>query len=214
MGFLLVAGMIGSIVASGYTVKKEIECGSIDSIMKPTYKNGYNFEERRNIRDNFGLILKRSNIKYNKSTKRPTEYAPNPCIAYLRKQGYKEEETSYFKELYDKKYEEEIKEHNDEIKDKHTKFQEIVDNAEDTRYYTFRIHNMRDHMDRDIEHRAEILLQNKLWRSLVDNYTHYRDNHERVEVWNLNLPWDIGTWEVKKIYMEVCEQQNVHNSIW
>ena len=212
MGFLLFAGMVYGILASGYTVKEEIKCATIDGQMKAHYDSNF-MDEQDKIKYNFTKILKRCRVKYNKATGRPIEYKPLPCVAYLRKQGYKEKETNFFQRLYDQKYEEEKNEHFNNINKRHQTLKNDINQAQTKKYYTFNITNYHEKTERTFKIRAEKLLKNALWRKLVNNYTYYYDNHNLVEVWNLYIPSDMREKTIRKIYMEVCEQQNVHNSL-
>ena len=210
MGFLLFAGMVGTILASSYTVKKEIESTSIDKKTQAHYNNWYNEQDK--IKYHFTSILKRCNVKYNKKTNRPIAYEPLPCIAYLRKQGYKEKEINYFKQLYDERYEEEKNEYFNNIDNKHKDLLKTTNTQKKT-YYTFNITNYNEKTKHSFKKRANILLQDELWKTLVDNYSYYHDGNNLVEVWNLYLPPNIKRKEIKNIYMEVCKKQNIHNSI-
>ena len=87
MGFLMLAGLIGSIAYSGHVIKNDLKAETIDYQTKPTFNSSQN---RKKIKTHFVRICKRAGIKL----KNDCPVNKDQChkgIEYLQYQGYKDE---------------------------------------------------------------------------------------------------------------------------
>ena len=60
MGFLMLAGLLGSMAYSGHVIKNDLKAETIDYQTKPTFNVNQN---KKQIRDKFNMICMRAGIK-------------------------------------------------------------------------------------------------------------------------------------------------------
>ena len=108
MGFLMLAGMIGSILYSGHAVKEEFKAECIDNAMKPTFDSDKNEEK---IRNRFNYICKRCRISTDKYGNPYSTDKLNVAIEYLKLQGYSPSNIEYFKRYFKGR----VKDHKNQI---------------------------------------------------------------------------------------------------
>lgn len=206
MGFLMFLGMIGSIAYGGHMIKNETLSYKTKNAIKPQYTKDKQSNKDK-IDQNFTLILKRCRIKYDKSTGNPTEQHTATAIAYLKKQGYQENDIKYFEELFKEKYQQQQDKEKQEIQDRHQNMLNKIKNSK-LQYYTFTINN---YSNINTEKKMKKLMQNQLWNKMVDNYTHIRKGNIDEEIWNLYVPKDYAHHKlIREIYLEVCRTERIN----
>lgn len=207
MGLITTLGLIGSIAYSTFVVKNDIQANKIDKVTKASYVGTIN--NKNTINKHFTDILRRCKIKYDKQTGNPTENKPNIAIAYLKSQGYKQQDIKYFEEIFNKKI---IQQEQLKTKELQNEHQQIIKdtNQEQLKYYTFKTVNYTNF---DIQKRMEILMKNKMWNKLVDNYTYIEEPFYTTEIWNLKIPTSMTRKQIQNIYNEVCWLEKVSNGV-
>ena len=195
MGFLIFAGLIGTLAYGTHFAKNEKRAIKSDLTIRPTNTQT---KDKRIIEKNFELICKRCNIKLDNDGSPILKDGYNPCVAYLQYQGFQETTSNYFKELYLQKYYNKQKNDIKNIKYKHNNllFTYYDSQEKDTKIY-------RHWGYGDTKEKCKQLMNNILWRTLVKHYNVVKDGSQNVEVWSIYAPPLILN-QIDEIYEEVC----------
>lgn len=196
MGFLMLAGLFGTLGYMGYYAKQEARAIKGDKILQPT---GTPSIDKKTIENNFKLICQRGNAKIDKNNNPVHKNHYKPCVAYLQYQGFTIDIANYFKELYLEKYNRKYAQKIKQIKDRHWILEQQFYNEYDmretkvVRYWNYG----------DTEKRCQTIMNNWLWSCMVERYNIVKDGNSNVEVWVISAPPSILK-QIDKIYNEVC----------
>lgn len=209
MGFLMLAGLVGSVLYSGYVIKNDIQAEITDKKTKPTFSQQTN---QQRIYDNFTDICKRSGI--------PTKMG-NPindkkldvAIEYLQYQGYTNRDIDYFKSLFKHRVKQQQSNDRNIIRLKNKRLKYKLDNNSADEMIILRRTIYKSCLSP--QDRIDKLLQNDLWSRIVHHQTYIRSNQGKwEEIWTLKVPKnffkDISKEET---YRNICILQNVEYSI-
>lgn len=213
MGLFMVASLLGTIAYGSHLIKNEIESTVIDSKTKVTSNNVYTNKEK--IKNNFSSICRRNRIKI----KNGQPIHLNECekgMAYLRYQGYSDEEVNYFKSLFENKYKAQIDNQKDIIRKRFNRTKNIIHYTQ-SRYNRIYIHHqiVYNCYSRDeLLKRMNTLLNNSLWNEIVlsHSYVINQDNNYE-EVWRLSIPNDANI-DILQLYYDVCSLENIRNDFY
>lgn len=207
---LLELALIGGSVLYGSKMIKdtvkgaiiESECGG--NIDKPS---DYSIENKATLKERRKVIYFDEGIPYDKNGN-PTslDYEDIKNIEkYLKRKGYTEEEVNDFIDFTEKQHEKAKHDNLTEIEEKH---QIILDkyykNPTRREVYERQIYGT----NYKIDERMKRLMNNKLWRAMVQHYTH--DGLD-VEYWTLEIPKDMSNSKLREIYREVCKAEGVYD---
>ena len=208
MGFLMLAGLIGSIAYSGHIIKNDLKAETIDYQTKPTFSVDSN---KRKIRNKFNMICTRAGIK--------TDNDGNPIkisqcykgIDYLKYQGYGAEEIEEFKTIYENKYNKGQNNKKNEIIRENKRLLSYCRNHECDTLVVLRKKIYRGDTP---EERMRSLLQNKLWQKIVHHNTYIKSDviGKYEEIWTLKVPKDFFKQiDKNKLYDNICKEQDIYN---
>ena len=208
MGLLMLGGMLLTMAYGTKVISNDIKAEYIDDRCKPTLNVSKN---RQNIAKNFVNICKRSGIRLSDTNKPINIKEQHKGVYYLQDQGYDKQSVEYFKALFNQKYNEYQGNKHYQIRNKHNQLIQKFDNADadDRMLYTFR----HSHYGNDEpEKRMTILMEDKLWSKIVDNWTYIpsKNSAKYVEIWNLSVPKKfLYTTSIEEVYKEVCKKKNL-----
>ena len=103
MGFLMLAGLVGTMAYGAYAAKKEATAIMCDGVVKGS---GSTVKNKKLIDNHFELICKHGNVELDRRKNPVFKNHYNPCLAYLTYQGFDEESVEYFKKEYLRRYNE------------------------------------------------------------------------------------------------------------
>lgn len=207
MGFLMFAGLIGSIAYSSHVIKNDIRAETIDYQTRPTFNSSQN---RKKIKTHFVRICKRAGIKL----KNDCPINKDQChkgIEYLQYQGYKNEDIEIFKDLYMRRYELSKKAKRNAIIDKNKQLLNYCRNHESNELVVLRKRIYK--CDTSPDERMNKLLNNNLWRKIVDHHTYIRSDIGKFEeIWTLKVPKDFFKQINKNdLYDNICYLEDIYN---
>lgn len=216
MGFLMLAGLIGSIVYSTHCVKNDIKAEVADSKCKPSLNKESN---RNNVRTNFTVICKRAGIKLSDKGLPLDERQCRNGMEYLKYRGYDPESVEYFKKLFHDKYLRQLSNNENTLSQKHSQLKKFLNTHKHNEILvTFR---RNYYGNESATSRMEKIMKNSLWRQIVDNYTFVESGSSAryTEVWNLRVPRNFfnsysnpcGKIKESELYNEVCWLQGLDN---
>lgn len=204
MGFLMFAGLIGTIGYMTHYAKQETKAIIGDSVLQPTHNIR---KDKQIIEDNFELICKRCDIKLNKNNQPIYEKRYRPCVAYLQYQGFSTSVTDYFQQLYLERYN---NKHETKIIDITEKHNRLLDTHFDTfnqrttkvvRYWHYG----------NTKEKCKKMMTNTLWAELVYDYNIVKDGSQNVEVWIIKTSPEI-LQQIDTIYDEVCHMTGIYKN--
>ena len=196
MGFLMLAGLLGTLGYMGYYMKQETTAIIGDNVIKPTNTP---YEDKQLIARHFKLICKRGNAKLD-SNGNPVNKTCNQCIAYLQYQGFQKFAVDYFEQLYLDKYN---KKHEQERKNLRDKYSMLEQQFYDE--YDKRETKIIRHWDYgNTEAKCEKMMNNWFWSHIVTHYNIVDDGIANVEVWTISAPPSILR-QIDTIYDEICD---------
>ena len=195
MGFLTLAGLLGTIGYMGYYAKQETKAIIGDNILKPS---GIESKDKQLIKDNFKMICKRCDIKIDKNGNPIFKNHYKPCVAYLQYQGFPEKTSFYFKELYLEKYHKKYEDERKKIVEKHFNLDlHLFDEPHETKIFR------NWDLGRNTQEKCEKMMRNWFWSHMVKNYNVVKDGNSNVEVWTISAPPSYLK-QIDTIYDEVC----------
>ena len=210
MGLLMLAGLIGSALYSGYVIKNDIQAEIIDKRTKPTTIDYLNNQNQ--IRNNFKDICKRCNIKTKNGN--PTDDSKlNVAIEYLQYQGYSDEDIKEFKKLFNYKVKSQKQSDINVLRLKNERLKYKLQNNSTTELVVLRRTVYKSCLPP--QERIDKLLENDLWNKIVDHQTYIRTTTGKwEEVWTLKVPKNFFK-EISKeeLYKNVCKLQKVEYSL-
>ena len=201
MGFLMFAGLVGTLGYMAHCAKKETNAIIGDSVLQPTHNE---VKDKQIIENNFELICKRCDIKLNSDNKPLYEKQYRPCVAYLQYQGFSTSVANHFQQIYLARYENKHQVKNNDIKNKHDRIFETYYNTFDqkvtqvVRYWHYG----------DTEIKCKKMMKNLLWSTLVDDYNIVKDGSQNVEVWIISAS-PVILEQIDDIYKEVCHLEGI-----
>ena len=208
MGFLMLAGLLGSMAYSGHVIKNDLKAETIDYQTKPTFNVNQN---KKQIRDKFNMICMRAGIK--------TDNDDNPIhidqchkgMEYLQYQGYGEEEVEEFKNIYIERYDKSKKSKKEAIIKENKQLIKCLHNQTSNELVVIRKRVYK--CNTSPEERMNKLLQNNLWSKIVHHHTYIRSDVGKFEeIWTLKVPKNFFKQISKnQLYDNICYLQGVYN---
>lgn len=204
MGFLMLAGLIGTIGYMGYYAKQETTAIIGDTIIQP---KDTEYENMKIIENNFKLICKRGNAKLDSNDNPIHQNGYKTCIAYLQYQGFQQPSLNYFEQMYKQKYETKQKNKRKKIEERHQRLSNIFFDE----YHTSekKIFRKWDYSG-DTQKKCDRMMNNWLWSHMAKYPTIVKDGNSNVEVWHIYAPPSILK-QLDKIYDEVCYLEKINN---
>ena len=196
MGFLTLAGLLGTIGYMGYAAKQEATAIIGDAAIKPTETP---YGDRQVIARNFKLICKRGNAKLDSEGNPINRNSYKPCCAYLQYQGFQKFAVDYFQKIYLEKYNKKYENETKKIVEKHRWLeQQFYDEYDKCETKIIR------HWDLgNTQAKCEKMMRNWFWSHIVTHYNIVNDGNSNVEVWTIKAPPSILR-QIDTIYDEVC----------
>lgn len=193
MGFLTLAGLLGTIGYMGYYAKQEATAIIGDAAIKPTETP---YGDRQVIARNFELICKRGNAKLD-SEGNPINKGCKQCCAYLQYQGFQKFAVDYFEKIYLEKYNKKYENETKKIVEKHLYLDlHLFDEPHETKIIR--------HWDYgNTQEKCEKMMKNWFWSHMVKHYNVVKDGISHVEVWTISAPPSYLK-QIDTIYDEVC----------
>lgn len=209
MGLLMLAGLLGSVIYSGYVIKNDIKAEITDKQTKPTFNRQIN---QQKIRNNFTNICKRSGVKIKNGNPINDNKLIN-AIEYLQYQGYTNSDIQFFKSLFNHKLKEHKKSEKNILKLKNERLKYKIRNNTSNEIIVLRKTIYKSSLSPD--KRIKQMLNNDLWRMIVHHQTYIRSNDGKwEEIWTLQVPknffQDISKEE---LYRNICKLQNVEYNL-
>ena len=195
MGFLMFAGLVGTMGYMAHYAKNETKSIIGDTVIQSTHNDN---KDKKIIEENFTLICKRCGIKVDLQGCPLYKNHYRPCVAYLQYQGFKESVANHFKEIYLEKYEKKYKKKDKEVSFKHSDLLRLYYDTPNKETKIFRYWHSGN-----TKGKCDKLMNNMLWSTLVDYYSIVPDGSQNVEVWTITAPQPILE-QINKIYDEVC----------
>lgn len=208
MGFLMLAGLIGSVVYSGHIIKNDLKAEVIDHQTKPTFNAKSN---KIRIENKFDMICKRASIKTNNKGYPIKMSQCYKGTEYLKYQGYGEEEIEHFREIYKNKYNRGQYNNKQEIIRENKR---LLNYCRDNECDTLVVLRRKVYRSGKPEKRMKDLLQNKLWKKIVHHNTYIKSDiiGQYEEVWTLKVPKDFFKQVSKnKLYDNICKEEDIYN---
>ena len=209
MSLLMLAGLVGSVLYSGYTIKNDIQAEMVDKKTKPTFNHNTN---QNKIRNNFKDICKRSGIKL-KNGNPVNDNKINTAIEYLQYQGYTDNDIKYFKKIFNNKLKQQQSSDINIMKLKNERLKYKLQNNPANELVVLRRTVYKSCLSP--QDRIDKLLENELWNKIVDHQTYIRTNNGKwEEIWTLKVPNKFFTDISKEeLYKNICKLQNVEYTI-
>lgn len=207
MGFLMLAGLVGSVLYSSYCVKNDLQAITTDNKIKPTFNQQDNKEK---IRKNFVSICKRCKVKLDANNNPYKESDYKICVEYLKYQGYDDTSINYFITTFKEKANNRRTNKLYQINLKHSQLKQKYDNniRNNDIFVTFKKHHYNH--EEPIT-RMNTIMENDLWRTIVHHHTYVNDGMgQYCEVWSLKVPNNFfSNYKIEDLYKEVCWIQNI-----
>ena len=206
---LMELAFLGSVIFGAEMIKGTIKEAVIESECGGGIENPskYSIENKAILKERRKAIYFRTQIPYDKNGN-PTRLDMQDLKdieKYLKGKGYTEEEVNDFIDFTEKQHE--IAKHDNltELEEKHQiMLDEYYKNPTKREVFENQIYGT----NYKIDERMKRLMNNKLWRAMVQHYTH--DGLD-VEYWTLEIPVDMSTLKLQKLYREVCKTEGVYN---
>lgn len=208
MGFLMLAGLIGSIAYSGHVIKNDLKAETIDYQTKPTFDSNQN---KKRIRDKFNMICKRAGIRIDKEGNPLDKDQCHKGMEYLQYQGYNNDEVEEFKNIFVQRYDRGKRNKREAITEKNKQLINYLNNNAGDELVVIRKRVYK--CDTSPEERMSKLLQNNLWSKIVHHHTYIRSDVGKFEeIWTLKVPKNFFKQISKnKLYDNICYLQGVYN---
>ena len=206
---LMELAFLGSIIYGAEMIKGTIKEAVIESECGGGIENPskYSIENKKILKERRKTIYFNKGIPYDKNGN-PTQLDHEDIRnieKYLKREGYTEEEVNDFIDFTEKQHE--IAKHDNltELEEKHQiMLDKYYKNPTKRKVFENQIYGT----NYKIDERMKRLMNNKLWRAMVQHYTH--DGLD-VEYWTLEIPVDMSTLKLQKLYREVCETEGVYD---
>lgn len=174
LGIFALAGMIATPIIGGKMIKKDITSYTVDSVVKPCIQ--YNpisntIKNKKTIERNFLNICKRCEMTINKQGELLDIRECKIGEEYLMYQGFDEESTEYFKELFNENIEWGEYRQRTEIKEKHEKYLEMLES--DPQDWEVIVYRKNYYGNEEINYRLNKLMENELWGKIVPQKPQY-----------------------------------------
>lgn len=211
MGLLMLAGLVGTVLYSGYVIKNDIQAEVTDYKTKPTFNKETNQDI---IKNNFKDICKRSGIKMDAMSNPINDKKIESAKEYLRYQGYTDSDIDFFTNLFNEKVNDGYTHKVNILKCKNERLKYKLQQYPSTEMVVFRKTIYKSSLSPD--ERANKLLNNEIWSAIVDHYTYIRANGggKWEEVWTLKVPQLFFTDITKEeLYKNICELEDIEYKI-
>lgn len=200
--FTLLASVgIGAKIAKD-TITDEVVKYEVNGDLKRNKKFIVNKHELENKRK---LIYCRTNVPYDKDWNPTNLYNLKNSLNYLRRKGFTEEEVKWFEAMSEEKLNKGKKDRKESLKKEHEAYFQTWRKTKNKQCFVYqRKVYSQPHKNKE---KMEKMMQNKLWRSIVQHYTY--NEEDAMEYWTVVMP-TTSIRVVDKYYEEVCKIEGIH----